>query len=402
VGTASYDSRITREAAALAEAGFAVTVVDVIADRTQPLEEDIDGVHMQHIVMPGMFISARFKPWFLVKLVRVIILGIIQLLRTNADIYHAHIEKALPTCYIAARLRHKPLVFDVADLTMSDPVILRWRKLRSLALLFLAHVVPHCAGIISASPLYEEALRTDYHAAAATVIRNVPPYHSVTRDDRLRRKLGLGPDVRIALYQGNIQPSRGLDRLVHTAKFLEPGIVIVMMGNARETTLRELQALIASEGVADRVKIIPAVPYNELLDWTASADIGLTVYPLDYSLNVRLCLPNKLFEYLMAGLPVLSSNLEGISEVIRIYDVGHVVYSLEPEDVAAAIHSMLADPVSLDRMRQNGLQAAKNELHWEKERQQLIRLYDSILKPSNEGQIVSPSNEQDVLLDSVS
>ena len=77
-----------------------------------------------------------------------------------------------------------------------------------------------------------------------------------------------GPDVRLALYQGNIQSDRGLDRLVLAAPFLEPGTVIVLMGKGIGTTQSELEQLIDRLGVADRVRIIPPVPYADLLDWT--------------------------------------------------------------------------------------------------------------------------------------
>jgi glycosyltransferase involved in cell wall biosynthesis len=211
------------------------------------------------------------------------------------------------------------------------------------------------------------------------VIRNVPAYQVVARNDRLRQYLGLGSKVRIALYQGNIQANRGLDRLVRAAKFLEPNTVIVMMGWAVEPTRSQLDALIASEQVADRVKLLPAVPYAELLGWTASADIGLTIFPPDYSLSIRFTLPNKLFEYLMAGQPVLSSQLDAIAEVIKTYDVGQIVPSLAPTDIGAAINAMLADTAALARMRSNALEAARQEFHWENESQKLIQLYHTVL-----------------------
>src|SRR5207247_7864979 len=146
-------------------------------------------------------------------------------------------------------------------------------------------------------------------------------------------------------------------------------IVIVMMGRAVETTRVQLEDLIASKGVADRVKIIPPVPYAELLDWTASADIGLTIFQPGYTRSIRYCLPNKLFEYLMAGLPVLSSQLDAIAEVLKTYDVGQILPSLAPEDIGASINAMLADAEALARRRQNALEAAKQEFNWEKEKQ---------------------------------
>jgi succinate dehydrogenase hydrophobic anchor subunit len=101
------DPRVMRDATALVEAGYIVTIVDVVSDRTKPAEEDIHGVHFKHIFMPSYFAPAHFKPWFLIKLVIVTIHGIIQLLKVQTDIYHAHVERAIPACYVAARLRNR-------------------------------------------------------------------------------------------------------------------------------------------------------------------------------------------------------------------------------------------------------------------------------------------------------
>jgi glycosyltransferase involved in cell wall biosynthesis len=200
------------------------------------------------------------------------------------------------------------------------------------------------------------------------------------KSDRLRQFLNLEPAVQIALYQGNLQDNRSLDTLVRAATFLEKNIVIVLMGKGVGSTQVHLEALIASEGVGDRVKIIPPVPYAELLEWTASADIGLITYSPNHSTSVRLCLPNKLFEYLMAGLPVLASPLDAVAELLKTYEVGQIVSSLAPCDIGAAISGMLADSAARMRMHYKTLEITRHELCWEKECQHLIRLYQSILK----------------------
>lgn len=373
------DPRVMRDATALVEAGYAVTIVDFERDRTKPAEEDMRGVHFKHIFMPSYFTPARFKPWFLVKLVIVTIRGIIQLLRVQTDIYHAHVERAIPACYVAARLRHKPFIVDTPELTLTDPTYARWSRLSALAKRVISHMVSCSAGYITASPLYLQELDRLFGAKGLTLLFNVPPYQEVAKNERLRQLLKLGPEVKIALYQGYLLHDRLLYRYVLAAKFLDPNAVIVFLGSGPEEIVSQLESLIASEGVADRVRILSAVPYGELLEWTASADIGLTAAAPDQSLNNRLCLPNKFFEYLMAGLPVLSLQYDAIVELIGRYDVGRVISSTAPQEIGAAINAMLADPEGLARMSSNALTVARQEFYWEKESQKLLRLYEEIL-----------------------
>lgn len=376
---ARIQTRLMRDATALVKAGFNVTFVDVEDERTRPVEEEIEGVHFKHIFMSSWYTNTRFKPWFLVKLVLMYIRSTVRLLRTPADIYHVHVEKAFLPAYIAARLRRKPLIFDLPDLPFSDPHLTRWRVLTALSARLLARMIRHCTRIITSSPLFAQEIHKCYPDSEVTVILNVPVYQSVTQGDRLQRYLGLDPDVRIALWQGYIQPDRELHRLVLAGAFLEPKTVIVMMGKSYRGVAARLEALIAREGVADRVKIIPQVPYEELLDWTASADIGLISSSPNFSLGVRYALPNKLFEYLMAGLPVLSLEVDSIANVLRTHDVGLVLSSLEPSAIAAGINTMLADREALARMQRNALEISQNEFNWEKESPRVIRLYREIL-----------------------
>ncbi len=374
------DVRASRTATTLVQAGSAVSIVDVesAAARPRHARVQLDNVVIRHVILPGWYVPTRFKPWFLVKQIRLSLHCAIEMLRTHADIYHACEVGSLPACYIAARLQGKPLIFDPYDLPLDYPWLARWRILHALAARLLRAMLPYCAGIIVTSAPEGRELQRRFGGPVPALVRNIPPYQVPVPSQRLHERLRLRPHTRIALYQGHMKEDRSLETLVHAARFLAPDIAIVMLGDGPRRP--HLEALIAQEEVGDRVYLLPAVPNSELLAWTAAADLGLILYPPDYSMNRRICLPNKLFEYLMAGLPVLTAPLEAIVEVAQTYDVGAVVHSVEPQAVGQAISALLADEAALSRMRRNALAACARELRWEVEQERLIALYADVAR----------------------
>ncbi len=381
IGDFKYDVRARRSATALARNGYAVTVVDCVPAQSRNVEME-DGVQVCHIPVPSTFSATRFKRWAIVRAAHICLLGIWSLWRVQTDVYHALDLPALPACYLVALLRRKAVVFESYELplaTLRSSELSKGRRLlQALLAPLLSYIVPRCAGVIAVSPPIVREMQKRYQGAHITLVRNIPPYQLSESARHFHQLLKLAPSVRVALYQGNIQSDRKLDLLVRTAQYLPDDIVIVLMGKGPEETIAHLQSLILLEGLSERVKIIPPVPYAALLSWTTSADIGLLLYSPDYSLNVQMCLPNKFFEFLMAGLPVLTSQLEAVVEVVEKYAVGCVVPSLAPQDIAQAIHTMLADTNGLEKMRANALYAAREVFNWEKEQQQLLDFYDCL------------------------
>jgi glycosyltransferase involved in cell wall biosynthesis len=383
LGSARTDVRVMREASALAENGYEVTIVDIEDAFSHFIEEEISGICVKHIRVSTSFLSTRFTRWPLLRGARLLVHGTLRLIHTPTDIYHAHEVSALPACYIASLLRRKPVVFDSHELPLPQEMSIRWPWVHVLIACLLKYIVPRCAGVITVSSPIAQVMQKRYRVPDVSLIRNVPAYRVIPKSDKLRHYLHLNPTTRIVLFQGYLQAVRRLDLLIRAAKFLDRDIVVVIMGKDIEAIQPHLETLVESEGVVERVKFIPPVPYAELLDWTTSADIGLIVYPPEPSLNIRYSLPNKFFEYLMAGLPILASSLDAISDIIRTYDIGQIVSSLTPADISASINVMLADPAVLATMRSNALNAAQQEFHWEKERQKLFRLYSDILTARN-------------------
>jgi glycosyltransferase involved in cell wall biosynthesis len=382
-GVVNLDARVMRAATALNGAGYSINIVDIENDRTRPPMEDIFGIRVRHMLRPDWLIPTRL-PWRLVKSVQKLIGSTFWLLRIPADIYHAHNVNALVPCYIAAQLRRKLLIFEAHEMPLYELEKTKHQWSRALITWLFVAMLHRCAGVITVSQPIIQEMYHRYQVTGIALIRNIPYYQEVPSSNRLREHFGLSSKVRIVLYQGNLQHDRNLDKLVMAAKFLERDIVIVLMGKGVGATPSELEALAARDGVVDRLKFLPPVSNKELLDWTTSADLGINVSSPDYSLNTRMFLPNKLFEYLMAGLPVLSSALPAIVEVINNYQVGWILPSLEPEDIGMKINAMLRDRAGLEKMQRNALAAASSEFCWEKESQKLINFYQEILAKHNE------------------
>nr|BBH95691.1 hypothetical protein KTA_38900 [Thermogemmatispora argillosa] len=391
LGQGSSDVRVMRAATALSAAGCQVSIVD-LESRDKPACENLQGISLHHVRLAPDFFSSRFKRQALLRAATIFVRSLWQVLKTDADLYHAHDVAALPACYLASRLRRKPLIFEAHEMPLEEHPLSsmsRGRRLLHHMLALLVKVmIPASDGVITVSPPIVEELQRRYRLRRLALVRNIPPYQKVARTRRLHEALGLAPQMRVALYQGRFQANRSLDLLVRAARYLDPEIVIVLLGKGLGNAAEELERLIAQEQVGDRVKLLPAVPYRELLSWTASADLGLLIASPDYSLNVRMFLPNKLFEYIMAGVPVLTSALPAVVELVERYGLGQVVNELTPEAIAQAINGMLSHPETLTAMRRNALQAAANELHWEKEQQSLLDLYQSIVTEINKETIL--------------
>lgn len=370
-----------RAATTLAGAGLDVTIVDIAEDPSQPERECLDSVRIQHVILPGFSVPTRFKPWLLVKMFHSLILRTAALLRSDADVYHAIEWEATPACLLAGKIRRKPVIYEAYDLPFDNSPryfgsTLPRRMYRTLYKRLLALLVPTFAGVIAAAPFYAHEIQLRYGGEAPIVVRNIPPYRPSKATDNLRRYLGLDPATRIALFQGNLHESRSLDVLVHAAKLLPPSIVIVLMGKGpSEEPLRQL---VRQEGLEARVRFVPHMPNDELLEWTASADLGLNLLSSAYSLNLVGTLPNKVFEYLMAGLPILNS-LPEVAVLLEKYDVGQSIPSPEPDMIARTMTAMLADRQGMERMRQHALSACMHELRWDVEQQGLLALYERVL-----------------------
>lgn len=194
-----------------------------------------------------------------------------------------------------------------------------------------------------------DILARKYGMPRPVVVANIP-LKATPRDDGYLRKLtGARDDEVILLLQGHLKPGRGSELILEAMPHIERAH-LVFLG---EGPLRaKLEARSKALTLDDRVHFHDLVPPGHLLDTTASADLGIClIEPLTESL--RLSLPNKLFEYLRAGIPVVASSLPEIERVVNGFRVGVCVPDLRPQAVATAISGAIENPDTIQHWRGN-------------------------------------------------
>jgi glycosyltransferase involved in cell wall biosynthesis len=298
----------------------------------------------------------------------------------DPDVIHAHDLPQLRVGVEAKRALGIPLIYDAHELypeintlTPRDKAVFRAREHRLL---------PECDQVITVNPLIAAEMARRYGMTAPLVIQNavsVPNgFDAAARHDRFREEFRIGNTDIVLLYQGWLAMHRGLPALVRAMPLVPDNVHLVFLGYG---ALQDLHALAHQLGLRRRVHLKDAVSQDDLLYWTASADIGLIPYPADLDLNTRLCSPNKLYEFIEAGLPILGNEeLPFVRHVIASNDFGRVAVLRTPEDFARAITAMANEGrAGLDRFKQNILRR-KSEFAWEVEEKKLLQAYEVALR----------------------
>jgi len=211
---------------------------------------------------------------------------------------------------------------------------------------------------------------------SAHVVMNASrPMELPEYDYRLHDAANLPRERKILLFQGGFGPKRGLQELVRAAAKLDTQWSIVLMGWGNlESELREIAAAQECEGGKDRVVFIPGVPQQELLEWTRGASLGAILYE-DIGLNHRFCTPNKLWEYPVAGVPILCTNLVEMAKIIETYKVGFLLpREFDASDIANCVKEITDDALVTAQNNCGQFIAVNN---WDTYSGKLLALYDN-------------------------
>jgi glycosyltransferase involved in cell wall biosynthesis len=302
-----------------------------------------------------------------------------QIMQCQYDVLHCHDFPLLAAAVEAKRRRQAPLVYDAHELYHAQvqlPALVRRRYKRREATL-----IRHADLTITVNPFIARVLADDYGCALPEVLLNAAPlaYRADTRPG-LREHLGLGERDRIVLYQGWMSPERGIDRLIRAARHFPRHVRLVLIGYGAHE--QELRAISAAQGTDDgSVLFLGRVEAEDLPPLTRSADLGVIPYrPVDA--NNLYSSPNKLFEYVVAGVPFVCNDLPFLRSIIEKHGCGIITDLERPEVAAAAILSVLEDASRLRGLKDAAARAG-DVLNWEIEGEKLVGLYRRLVPPTS-------------------
>ncbi len=371
----THDTRVEKEARALRSAGYGVVVIaDAVAGLPQhELREDVDvfRVERPRWRVPGL--SFLLHEWRLSR----------RLVSLRPDVLHAHDSNALMPVAIASRCTRAPFVYDAHDLWLHRP-----RRERSKLYHFLQNayyslierlLVPRAAATITVSAPIVRHLERRYSLRKVALVPNFPDgIDSGALGAREIRSLPGMEQVPaaapIVLYLGGLMAGRGLENLIKAMVFVDSAHAAFLgSGHQRE----ELVALSCRLGLADRVHLLDPVPGSEVIAYSASATIGVS--PIVPScLNYRYSLPNKLFQYMAAGIPVVASDFPQVRDVVIGSGAGLVVDTMDPRAIAEAINRLVRDPSEGAAMGARGRHAVAQTYRWEAAARTLLKVYARI------------------------
>lgn len=362
----SNDSRVLKESRSLTKFGYEVLVL-ALHDKGQLENEIIENipVHRIKLITRGW---PKIKPIQLVKYLEFVIRVIRSYRKT--DIFHCNDLNTLPIGVLVKNLFNKncKIIYDAHEFeTERCGLYGIEKKLHQWLERFLIY---YSDKVITASFSYADQYQLLYNMPKPYVVLNCPPFTEVVKHDLFRTELGIRQNQTILLYQGALSPGRGIELLLEAfSNLVSDETVIVFMGyGILETEIRKQ---------AESNSIIffrQAVPVDILLNYTASADYGISLIE-DVCLSYRYCLPNKMFEYLMAGIPVLCSNLFEMRRLVDQYNLGVVASENTVDGFLDAIKKLLL--ADYDLLAAN-VSDVKKIFNWENQEKVLLRVYGDL------------------------
>ena len=272
----------------------------------------------------------------------------------------------LPANYLISIIRRKTLVYDSHELYTEVPELIGRKRIQNIWRKIEKNILPKIKYCYTVSPSIARYYNELYHIKMV-VIRNLPVRNrSHSLPDR---KIEL-PKKKIIIYQGSVNLGRGLEKMIRAMNFIDDSLfVIVGDGDVKQ----QLELLVNNEKLTDKVLFTGRLAFSQIRQYTIQASLGVSLEE-NLGLNYYYSLPNKVFDYIQSGIPVLTSDFPEVSNIVHTYNIGATTQLSDPAALAEVIKDMLTNENKIKIWKTNLDKAAK-ELCWEIEEQNLLSIY---------------------------
>lgn len=288
----------------------------------------------------------------------------------DADIIHCNDLYTLPMGVIVKKYYKKDvkIVYDAHEYETEVNGLKGRKKLFKKIMEKL--LIKYADRVLTVSNAIADEYVRLYDIQKPALVLNTPNYKKIEKKNIFREQLGINQNQTIFLYQGALSSGRGIELLLETFKDIEDkNSVIVFMGYG------QLEKIILEFSKKhENIYFYPAVSPEVVLDHTCSADFGISMIE-DICLSYRYCLPNKMFEYLMAEVPVIVSNLPEMKKLVLDYKVGTV----SSQNSINGLKDSIKEAVKLEKVElNNNIQKVKEIYNWEEQEKILLKVYNEL------------------------
>ena len=346
------DQRVAKVCNTLIQNNFEVLLIGRKLKNSIPLSRNYKTKRFQLLFNTGFLFFAEYN----LRL-------FCYLLFTKKDILLSNDLDTLLPNYLASKLQHKKIVFDSHELFPEIPELIHRPKVKKVWLAIENWILPNlknnytvCNSIAS---FYNNKYKTHFKT-----IKNLPSKKEINKGAFSFDTKG----KKIILYQGALNIGRGLELMIETMHFLENHLLVLIGDGDIHAFLKEK---VTAENLNSKVVFLGKTSPKELHKLTPLADIGLSLEE-DLGLNYRFALPNKIFDYIQAEVPILVSNLPEMRRVVLDYNVGEIVKNSTPEKLAKQIKQVLEKEYAPE------LKSAKEILTWEQQEAELIAIFHDL------------------------
>ena len=348
------DQRVEKTCEVLSEIGYDVLLVGRKLKKSLPIQRNYETIRFRLLFNKGFLFYAEFN-------IRLFIF----LLFTKKDLLFSNDLDTLLPNYIIGKLQNKKLVFDSHELFSEIPELVNKQRVKKVWLFLEKTIIPKLQNVITVS----DSIKNHYHnlyGISAIVIRNIPKIKKISqRNFEIDAK-----GKKVILYQGSVNIGRGIELMIDTMALLDEYLFIVI-GDG--DILEQLKEKVTNLSLHDKVKFIGKKTPEELKELTPNATIGMSLEE-DLGLNYKYALPNKIFDYLHANVPVIVADLPEMRSLIKKHPIGEILTERTHKTLAETIINMTN--ISYEKE----LKTAKKELNWSKEKEKLISIFSKLDK----------------------